>query len=233
MSRIRHLLLCLVRLILVVAAPRFVFSLASRGSSQSGTASANPAKSPGLEFPANAVLEGRDTDATSSHAVDARKRLETNTVTLKEKCVWQLTITYRGTVYPWQCDHMGHMNVMWYVGKFDEASWQVLSKLGFTRSRFAKDGIGMVAVEHHIDYKSELHAGDLVTIRSAVLELKEKSIRLTHDMRNDETGELAATTVIVAAHIDASVRKARPLPADIRERAGLHDREKTAEFMAV
>jgi acyl-CoA thioester hydrolase len=23
--------------------------------------------------------------------------------------------TYRGTVYPWQCDHVGHMNIMWYV----------------------------------------------------------------------------------------------------------------------
>lgn len=31
-----------------------------------------------------------------------------------------LPITYRGVVYPWQCDHMGHMNAMWYVGKFDE-----------------------------------------------------------------------------------------------------------------
>jgi acyl-CoA thioester hydrolase len=39
----------------------------------------------------------------------------------------EFTITYRGTVYPWQCDHMGHMNVMWYVAKFDEASWQLLS----------------------------------------------------------------------------------------------------------
>jgi acyl-CoA thioester hydrolase len=29
-------------------------------------------------------------------------------------------LTYRGTVYPWQRDHIGHMNVMWYVGKFDE-----------------------------------------------------------------------------------------------------------------
>lgn len=26
-------------------------------------------------------------------------------------------LTYRGAVYPWHCDHMGHMNVMWYVGK--------------------------------------------------------------------------------------------------------------------
>jgi len=25
-------------------------------------------------------------------------------------------VTYRGTVYPWHCDHIGHMNVMWYSG---------------------------------------------------------------------------------------------------------------------
>jgi acyl-CoA thioester hydrolase len=39
-------------------------------------------------------------------------------------------ITYRGIVYPWYCDHMGHMNVMWYAGKFDEACWQLLAMLG-------------------------------------------------------------------------------------------------------
>ncbi len=38
--------------------------------------------------------------------------------------------TYRGTVYPWHCDHIGHMNVMWYVGKFDEASWNMFARLG-------------------------------------------------------------------------------------------------------
>ena len=38
--------------------------------------------------------------------------------------------TYRGTVYPWQCDHVGHMNIMWYVGKFDEATWHLFHELG-------------------------------------------------------------------------------------------------------
>ena len=28
-------------------------------------------------------------------------------------------LTDRGTVYPSHCNHVGHMNVMWYVGKFD------------------------------------------------------------------------------------------------------------------
>jgi acyl-CoA thioesterase FadM len=41
--------------------------------------------------------------------------------------------TYRGTVYPWHCDHIGHMNVMWYVGKFDEATWNSRKSKGYLR----------------------------------------------------------------------------------------------------
>jgi acyl-CoA thioester hydrolase len=133
----------------------------------------------------------------------------------------EFLVTYRGTVYPWQCDHMGHMNVMWYAGKFDEASWQLLSNLGLTSSRFRNEGTGMAAVEQHINYKRELHPGDIVTIRSAVLEVKDKSIRFIHEMTNDETGEVAATSVLVGVHLDAIIRKARSLPADVRERAVL------------
>jgi acyl-CoA thioester hydrolase len=131
----------------------------------------------------------------------------------------ELPITYRGTVYPWHCDHMGHMNVMWYVGKFDEATWQLLSLVGLSRSRLEKEGSGMAAVEQHIEYKRELRAGDLITIRSRVLEVKEKAIRFQHEMTNDETRELAATTILVGVHFDLTARKARPLPVDVREYA--------------
>jgi acyl-CoA thioester hydrolase len=144
--------------------------------------------------------------------------------------VSDLTITYRGTVYPWQCDHMGHMNVMWYTGKFDEASWQLLSKLGLTRSRCRKEGSGMAAVEQHIEYKRELRAGDLVTIRSAVLEIRNKSIRISHEMRNDDTGEVAATSILVAVHMDVITRKASPFPLDVRERAVVMMEGNAGEF---
>src|SRR4030095_13517652 len=120
----------------------------------------------------------------------------------------EFTVTHRGTVYPWQCDHMGHMNVMWYVAKFDEASWQLLSFLALTRARFARDGAGMAAVEQRIEYKRELRAGDVVTIRSTMLEVKDKAICIRHEMTNDETGDLSAVTEIVAVHIDMTARRA-------------------------
>jgi acyl-CoA thioester hydrolase len=51
--------------------------------------------------------------------------------------------TYRGTVYPWQCDHVGHMNIMWYVGKFDEANGNLFARLGLTPTYLRESGRGM------------------------------------------------------------------------------------------
>jgi len=126
-------------------------------------------------------------------------------------------LTYRGAVYPWHCDHMGHMNVMWYVGKFDEATWQLLASVGLSAARLRKEQMGMVAVEQRIEYKQELLAGDLITIRSSIQGVREKVLIFSHEMINQETQELAARTVLTGVCIDTTTRKARPLPPDIRE----------------
>ena len=128
-------------------------------------------------------------------------------------------LTYRGAVYPSQCDHMGHMNVSSYVAKFDEATWQLFAAIGLTRSRMRDEKLGMAGVEQHIEYRRELFAGDVVTVSSAVQEVKDKAIRFVHEMRNDATGEVAAKMVVVAVHLDAGTRKARAFPADVRDRA--------------
>ena len=42
-----------------------------------------------------------------------------------------------------------------------EATWQLLAAIGLHATRVRQEGIGMVAVEQHIEYKRELCAGDL------------------------------------------------------------------------
>jgi acyl-CoA thioester hydrolase len=111
------------------------------------------------------------------------------------------------------------MNVAWYVAKFDEATWQLFAAIGLTPSRLRGENIGMAGVEQHIEYKRELYPGDVVTVSSKILEVKEKAIRFVHEMKNDATGEVAARTILVAVHLDAGTRRARPLPADVRDRA--------------
>lgn len=137
-----------------------------------------------------------------------------------------LVETYRGTVYPWHCDHMNHMNVMWYVGKFDEATWNFFALLGATPSYLRGNSRGMVAVDQRITYLRELHAGDTVRVRTGTLEVRDKVIRFVHEMRNAETQQVAAVTMLTGVHIDTTTRKSCPLPAEVLARA----RERTVAY---
>jgi acyl-CoA thioester hydrolase len=128
-------------------------------------------------------------------------------------------LTYRGTIYPWHCDHVGHMNVMWYVGKFDEATWHLFNALGLTPSYLRAASRGMAAVDQHLSYLRELRAGDVVTVRTRLLEFKDKSLRFEHEMMNDETGEVAARTTLKGVHLDTVARKSCPFAAPIVAKA--------------
>ena len=127
--------------------------------------------------------------------------------------------TYRGTVYPWQCDHVGHMNVMWYVGKFDEATWHLFAAIGLTPSYLRGGHRGMAAVQQNISYQKELLAGDIVEVKSRVVEMREKVIRFVHDMINAETGEIAASCELTAVHLDRNARKSIAFEDAIRAKA--------------
>jgi acyl-CoA thioester hydrolase len=131
----------------------------------------------------------------------------------------ELVETYRGAVYPWHCDHMDHMNVMWYVGKFDEATWNFFAMLGLTPAFLRDNGRGMAAVEQRIAYQRELHAGDTVVVRTGMLEGREKVIRFVHEMRNAVTDEVSAITVLTGVHMDTVARKSCALPPEVLARA--------------
>ena len=130
----------------------------------------------------------------------------------------ELVETYRGTVYPWHCDHMGHMNVMWYVGKFDEATWSLFARIGLGAAYLREQGRKMAAVDQHLQYKKELFAGDVVEVGSGVLEMRDKSIRFFHEMKNADTGEICATSLLVAVHIDSRAHKSCPFPDEVMRR---------------
>jgi len=136
-------------------------------------------------------------------------------------------LTYKGTVFPWHCDEMGHMNVMWYVGKFDEATRHLFNAIGITPTFVRENKRGMAAVEQTIQYKRELLAGDVVTVHSRLDEIRDKSVRFTHEMRKADTGELAATTTLTGVHIDTVARRACAFPEGVREKAAMFAKPST------
>jgi acyl-CoA thioester hydrolase len=125
-------------------------------------------------------------------------------------------VTYRGAILPWHCDHMGHMNVMWYVGKFDEATWNLFAHIGLTPSYFRGEAFGMAGVQQNITYQRELMAGDVIEIRSRMVEARVRRIQFIHTMRNTETDQIASICDLTAVHMDRRVRKACPFPESVR-----------------
>ncbi|HEX2531553.1 MAG TPA: thioesterase family protein [Burkholderiaceae bacterium] len=131
----------------------------------------------------------------------------------------KLIESYRGFVYPWAIDHIGHMNVQSYTGRFDEATWHFFARLGLTPTFLRENRRGMVALDQHTQYKQEVLAGSLLHVHTELLEIKRKTIRFIHRMVNSETDELVATSELVGAYLDTDLRKSVELPRFVIETA--------------
>ena len=114
---------------------------------------------------------------------------------------------------------MGHLNVMFYVGKFDEATWHLMAAVGITPAYVRKTQTGMAGVQQNITYKRELLAGDVVEIRSRIVSVGHRKMVWVHDLYDAETGGLCATCELTGVHIDRTKRRATPFPPEVRSRA--------------
>ncbi|MDH3375817.1 MAG: thioesterase family protein [Gammaproteobacteria bacterium] len=123
--------------------------------------------------------------------------------------------TFRAVVYPWHCDHQGHMTTMHYVGMFDAAFWHHVSAMRFTRAYLAQHQTGFVDLKDTLEYKAELPVGSLVVIVSEITRIGKSSITALHTMRNAETNEIAATSEKISAYFDLRARHSTPIPEDI------------------
>lgn len=127
--------------------------------------------------------------------------------------------TFRGLVYPAQCDAMGHMNVQYYVAAFDQAMWHLMHRLGHRRSDDARTGHGWADVRHMIDYRSELPAGALYRVVSGILRIGRSSLVTRHRMFAVADDALSAECEMTSVYFDLSARISHPLPQPMREAA--------------
>jgi acyl-CoA thioester hydrolase len=127
--------------------------------------------------------------------------------------------TYRGFVYPWSMDHVGHMNVASYTARFDEATWHFLAHLGLTPRRLEQDGRAAVAADQRTQYKREVTSATLLHITTELLEVGRKSFRFVHRMYDTETSDEVATTELVGVYFDTTRRVSVELPDSVRELA--------------
>ena len=126
--------------------------------------------------------------------------------------------TFRGVVYPWFCDFMGHMNTQFYCQLFDGATLHFLAGVA-RRSELQAIECGWVDLRQVIEYKHEVRSGELLVIRSQLTRIGNSSLGFLHEMRDTETETLRATSEHVVALFSLAQRKSTPLTDAARRRA--------------
>ena len=123
------------------------------------------------------------------------------------------TITYKGAVMTWECDSNRHMNVMYYVNKFEHAGRSFDLELGLFENG-NNDDLGLVVVEQQIKYLKEVFEDDLLYVESSLLDIGNKAFTVLHEMYNARTKELVSSMKVVLVLFDKKNRKALPFPEE-------------------
>ncbi len=127
-------------------------------------------------------------------------------------------VTFVGVAHPWMCDVMGHLNVRHYAAMFDDASFQLLGHIA-AEATHPGARVGWADVRTEIDYKDEIEAGSLLTIRSHVVKMGRSSVTFEQVMSGSLDGIVHAICRTTSVRFDLSARASVALDEAMRERA--------------
>ena len=131
--------------------------------------------------------------------------------------VWRETA--RGMIHPWLCDAQGHMSARNYAAFFDEASWAVLSILGYRASMAEEDRLGWAELKHVTDFKREAAVGGFIAVESTVVRTGRSSLTIRHRLIDPSNTEELATFEGITVAFDLEARASRALPDDLKANA--------------
>jgi acyl-CoA thioester hydrolase len=125
-----------------------------------------------------------------------------------------LLAEYCTRVRPEWIDYNGHMNLAYYVLVFDQATDRLLDHLGLGEAYRRATNHSIYVLEAHITYDQELRVDDPLAISTRLVDSDTKRLHIFHSMRHAEAGYRAATTELLALHVDLGGPRAAALPAD-------------------
>jgi acyl-CoA thioester hydrolase len=114
--------------------------------------------------------------------------------------------TYRGTVNRWEVDNVDHFTVAYYFSRFEDATAALLEAIGLGRDALAAARRAATVVDWRVRYRKELRVGDIMHIRSGVIELAQGGLALGHEMLNSEDDALTTTVEQRVVVVDESSR---------------------------
>lgn len=124
--------------------------------------------------------------------------------------------TWAGDCSAWQCDELGHLNMSFYLDKFEQARMALFVRLGLVEA-FRPGAYSTVrSRDIHIKYLAEARPGAPLRIESAIVALHETTAEVGHVMYHID-GRMAATLREIVEHIYIPEDKKFAWPSRLRD----------------
>ena len=125
-------------------------------------------------------------------------------------------LTYKGSVQTWECDSNRHMNVMYYINKFEQAGRNCSFEFGVTKDLLSSSNLGIAVVEQNITYKRELFEDDLVYVKSRPISYTDKVISFRHEMYLASENALSSIMEVKLVFFNLAERKSVSIPQKVK-----------------
>jgi acyl-CoA thioester hydrolase len=112
-------------------------------------------------------------------------------------------------------DYNGHMNMAYYNVLFDRGADEAFELMGMGPDYAKARQLTTYTAEVHVCYVRELHLGDVVAVSFQLVDHDDKRTHFYQEIRHSD-GWLAATSEVLALHIDMTGPKVAPYPPDIK-----------------
>ncbi|MDT0302059.1 thioesterase family protein [Streptomonospora wellingtoniae] len=122
----------------------------------------------------------------------------------------------RQRVAPEWIDYNGHLSEAYYVLIFGFATDGLMEGVGLGPDYRRATGRSLYTVEAHVRYLREVGEGREVEIRTRVVAVGAKKVRLCHEMWLE--GDLRATEELMALHVDQETQSTVPFPEAVAGR---------------
>jgi len=116
-----------------------------------------------------------------------------------------------------ETDLQGHVNFGHYLFYFDAALTEYLQAIDYSYQRMLEDGLDMLYLESHCEYKSPAHWPELLDVHARIGHLGNRSIRFEFDVRAQADGRQVATGHVVAVTVKREGWDPAPIPQGLRE----------------
>jgi acyl-CoA thioester hydrolase len=128
-------------------------------------------------------------------------------------------MTHRGAITAWEHDESGTTPPRFQIARFGQSATRLAELLGLTRSAMLEQNLGSAALDYSMEYRSILRPGQTIELRSGVIEVRRKVLRVYHQVIDSQQNAIASVAEIALVFFDLSARKAVEMPQRIRASA--------------